>query len=157
MNPRAVDIVKQLQAAGHVAYFAGGCVRDHLLGAEAKDYDIATSARPEDTQRLFPRVTDLTGKSFGVLRVMVGDETFEVATFRQDGVYVDGRHPRDVRFATAEEDAQRRDFTVNGLFYDPIAQKLIFAWASCAPSATQSTGSRKTTCGCCARSGLLSG
>jgi poly(A) polymerase len=125
MNPRAVDIVKQLQAAGHVAYFAGGCVRDHLLGAEAKDYDIATSARPEDTQRLFPRVTDLTGKSFGVLRVMVGDETFEVATFRQDGVYVDGRHPRDVRFATAEEDAQRRDFTVNGLFYDPIAQKLI--------------------------------
>jgi poly(A) polymerase len=125
MNPRAVDIVKQLQAAGHTAYFAGGCVRDRLLGVEAKDYDIATSARPEETQRLFPRVTDLTGKSFGVLRVMVGDETFEVATFRQDGPYIDGRHPEGVRFATAEEDAQRRDFTVNGLFYDPVANELI--------------------------------
>ena len=125
MNPQACDIVAQLQRAGHTAYFAGGCVRDHLLGIEAKDYDIATSARPDEVQRLFPRVTDLTGKSFGVLRVLVGEETFEVATFRQDGRYVDGRHPEEVRFATAEEDAQRRDFTVNGLFFDPVADKLI--------------------------------
>ena len=125
MNPRARDLVAQLQRAGHVAYFAGGCVRDQLLGAEAKDYDIATSARPEEVQHLFPRVTDLTGKSFGVVRVIVGEEFYEVATFRQDGPYRDGRHPESVRFATAEEDAQRRDFTINGLFYDPVAERLI--------------------------------
>ena len=125
MNPRARDIVAQLQRAGHTAYLAGGCVRDHLLGLEAKDYDVATGARPEEVQRLFPRVTNLTGKSFGVLRVMVEEEFFEVATFRQDGPYQDGRHPESVRFATAEEDAQRRDFTINGLFFDPVAEKLI--------------------------------
>ena len=125
MNQRARDIVAQLQRAGHTAYFAGGCVRDDLLGIEAKDYDVATSARPEEVQRLFPRVTNLTGKSFGVLRVMVDDESFEVATFRQDGLYKDGRHPESVRFATAEEDAQRRDFTINGLFFDPVTDRLI--------------------------------
>src|SRR5580704_3237559 len=125
MNLPARDIDAQLQQAGHVAYFAGGCVRDQLLGMEAKDYDIATSARPEQVQQLFPRVTDLTGKSFGVLRILVGDQSYEVATFRQDGPYKDGRHPEGVRFATAEEDAQRRDFTINGLFYDPVAEKLI--------------------------------
>jgi len=125
MNPRARDIVAQLQRAGHTAYLAGGCVRDHLLGVEAQDYDVATSARPEEVQRLFPRVTDLTGKSFGVVRVMVGKEFFEVATFRQDGPYKDGRHPESVRFATAQEDAQRRDFTINGLFFDPVADRLI--------------------------------
>src|ERR1700678_3922236 len=125
MNPRARDIVAQLQRAGHTAYFAGGCVRDRLLGKEAKDYDIATSALPEQVQKLFPRVTDVAGKCFGVVRVMAGDESFEVATFRQDGPYKDGRHPESVRFATAEEDAQRRDFTINGLFYDPVAEKLI--------------------------------
>jgi poly(A) polymerase len=125
MNPQARDIVAQLQRAGHTAYLAGGCVRDHLLGLEAKDFDVATSARPEEVQRLFPRVTDLTGKSFGVVRVMVGEAFFEVATFRQDGPYKDGRHPESVRFATAEEDAQRRDFTINGLFFDPVADRLI--------------------------------
>ncbi len=125
MNPKACDIVAQIQKAGHTAYLAGGCVRDHLLGKEATDYDIATSARPEQIQALFPRVTDLTGKSFGVVRVLVGDEFYEVATFRQDGPYKDGRHPESVRFATAEEDAQRRDFTINGLFFDPVADKLI--------------------------------
>ncbi len=125
MNPPARDIVAQLQQAGHTAYFAGGCVRDQLLGIEAKDIDIATSARPEEVQRIFPRVTDLTGKSFGVVRVMVGEESYEVATFRQDGPYKDGRHPESVRFATAEEDAQRRDFTINGLFFDPVADRLI--------------------------------
>ena len=125
MNPQARDIVAQLQRAGFTAYLAGGCVRDHLLGIEAKDFDVATSAKPEEVQALFPRVTNLTGKSFGVVRVMVGEEHFEVATFRQDGPYKDGRHPELVRFATAEEDAQRRDFTINGLFFDPVAEKLI--------------------------------
>jgi poly(A) polymerase len=125
MKAQAVEIVARLQKAGHTAYFAGGSVRDRLLGKEAKDYDIATSARPEEVQKLFPRVTDLTGKSFGVLRVLVGEESYEVATFRQDGAYKDGRRPESVRFATAEEDAQRRDFTINGLFYDPVADRLI--------------------------------
>ena len=125
MNAQARDIVARLQQAGHTAYFAGGCVRDHLLGSQAKDIDVATSARPEQVQQLFPRVTDLTGKSFGVLRILVGDQSYEVATFRQDGPYRDGRHPEEVRFATAEEDAQRRDFTINGLFYDPVAERLI--------------------------------
>jgi poly(A) polymerase len=125
MKTEAIDIVARLQREGHVAYFAGGSVRDRLLGKEAKDYDIATSARPEEVQRIFPRVTDLTGRSFGVVRVLVGNQNYEVATFRQDGAYKDGRHPESVRFATAEEDAQRRDFTINGLFYDPVADRLI--------------------------------
>ena len=125
MNPKAREIAARLQRAGHTAYFAGGCVRDQLLGIEAKDYDIATSAKPEEVQKLFPRVTNLTGKCFGVVRVLVDDESYEVATFRQDGPYKDGRHPESVRFATAEEDAQRRDFTINGLFYDPVAERLI--------------------------------
>jgi poly(A) polymerase len=125
MNALARDIVVRLQQAGHIAYFAGGCVRDQLLGIEAKDYDVATSAKPEEVQRLFPRVTDVTGKSFGVVRVMHGEETFEVATFRQDGPYKDGRRPESVRFVTAEEDAKRRDFTINGLFFDPVADRLI--------------------------------
>ncbi len=125
MNSHARDIVAQLQQAGHTAYLAGGCVRDHLLGIEARTTDVATSARPEEVQRLFPRVTNLTGKSFGVVRVMVGEEQFEVAMFRQDGAYVDGRRPESVTPATPEIDAQRRDFTINGLFYDPVAEKLI--------------------------------
>ncbi|MEJ0000434.1 MAG: CCA tRNA nucleotidyltransferase [Verrucomicrobiota bacterium] len=115
-----------LQRAGHTAYFAGGCVRDQLLGIEAKDYDIATSAGPDEVQRLFPgRATGLVGKSFGVVRVGSGEEWFEVAMFRQEGPYLDGRRPESVRPATPEEDAQRRDFTINGLFFDPIADRLI--------------------------------
>jgi poly(A) polymerase len=125
MREQAVEIVGRLQRAGHAAYFAGGSVRDQLLGLEAKDYDVATSALPDQVQKLFPRVTDLTGKSFGVVRVLVGDASYEVATFRHDVAYADGRRPVAVRFTTAEEDAQRRDFTINGLFYDPIAEKLI--------------------------------
>jgi poly(A) polymerase len=124
MNFRARDVVARLQRAGHTAYLAGGCVRDQLLGLIAKDEDIATSALPDEVQRLFPRVTELTGKSFGVIRVLVGDEAFEIAMFRRDGAYTDGRHPESVVPATPEEDAQRRDFTVNGLFYDPVAERL---------------------------------
>src|ERR1700761_4750459 len=111
MNPRAIDVVARLQRAGFTAYLAGGCVRDHLLGIDAKDCDVATSATAEEVQDLFAgRVTDLVGKSFGVVRVLQGDEQFEVAMFRQDGAYVDGRHPTTVTPATPEEDAQRRDF-----------------------------------------------
>jgi len=125
MREEAVEIVRRLQQAGHIAYFAGGSVRDQLLGKEAKDYDVATSAAPDVVQKLFPRVTAQTGKSFGVVRVLVGENSYEVATFRQDVSYEDGRRPTAVRFVTAEEDAQRRDFTINGLFYDPIADQLI--------------------------------
>ena len=126
MNLKAREIVARLQRAGFTAYFAGGCVRDRLLGIEAKDYDIATSADPGEVQEVFRgRVTDLVGKSFGVVRVMEDGEWFEVAMFRQDGTYIDGRRPESVTPATPEEDAQRRDFTINGLFYDPIAERLI--------------------------------
>ena len=120
-----MEIVSRLQQAGHVAYFAGGSVRDRLLGQEPKDYDVATSALPDQVQKLFPRVTALTGKSFGVVRVLVGEASYEVATFRHDVAYEDGRRPVAVRFTTAEEDAQRRDFTINGLFYDPLADQII--------------------------------
>ncbi|MDX6765761.1 MAG: CCA tRNA nucleotidyltransferase [Candidatus Methylacidiphilales bacterium] len=125
LRSTAVQIVQKLQQAGHTAYFAGGCVRDELLGRTPKDYDIATSATPEQVQQLFDRVTDLQGKSFGVLRVMKGDHAFEVATFRHDGTYRDGRRPESVTFATPEEDARRRDFTVNGLFLDPVTGQVI--------------------------------
>ncbi len=100
-------------------------MRDRLLGREAKDIDIATNASPDQVQGLFPRVTGLEGKCFGVVRVLVGLEMFEVATFRQDGAYQDGRRPTSVEFSTPEEDAKRRDFTVNGMFFDPLAGKVI--------------------------------
>jgi poly(A) polymerase len=126
MNPHARDVVARLQRAGHTAYLAGGCVRDHLLGIEAKDCDVATSATAEEVQDLFAgRVTDLVGKSFGVVRVLESGEAFEVAMFRQEGAYLDGRHPSTVTPATPEEDAQRRDFTINGMFFDPVANQLI--------------------------------
>jgi poly(A) polymerase len=121
----ATEIIRRLQAAGHIAVFAGGCVRDILLHRTPKDYDVATSARPEQVQQLFDRVTDIQGKSFGVVRVMFDTHTCEVATFRTDGTYSDGRRPDSVTFATAEEDARRRDFTVNGLFLDPTTNTVI--------------------------------
>jgi tRNA nucleotidyltransferase/poly(A) polymerase len=122
--PIAVSIVRRLREAGHVAYYAGGCVRDMLRGVAAKDYDIATSARPDDVQRLFPR-TVAVGAHFGVICVMEEGMQFEVATFRSDGAYIDGRHPEGVTFSSPREDAERRDFTVNGMFYDPIAGEVI--------------------------------
>ena len=122
----ASAIVARLQQEGHAAYFAGGCVRDRLLGRVPHDYDVATDAVPDRVQELFPRTTGLVGKSFGVVGVIgEGNQTVEVATFRQDIDYQDGRRPVQVRFVTAEEDAQRRDFTVNGLFFDPVAGKVI--------------------------------
>lgn len=124
MQKTAVSIVRRLVEAGHQAVFAGGCVRDHLMGKEPKDYDIATSARPEEVQRLFPK-TFAVGAHFGVILVREGEHSFEIATFRNDGEYTDGRRPESVSFTTAEQDAHRRDFTVNGLFYDPIKDEVL--------------------------------
>jgi poly(A) polymerase len=119
----AVEIVRQLQTAGFSAFWVGGCVRDFLLGREPGDYDIATSARPEQIEKLFKR-TVAVGKKFGVMVVLEGGHQFQVATYRAEADYRDGRHPEQVAFGDAQADAQRRDFTVNGLFYDPIAEKL---------------------------------
>lgn len=124
MESTAKRIVQRLRAAGHEAYFAGGCVRDRLLGREAHDIDVATSAHPEDVQKLFPR-TVAVGAQFGVIVVLEEGTEFQVATFRADGVYIDGRRPESVTFCTAEGDALRRDFTVNGLFYDPIGDRVL--------------------------------
>jgi poly(A) polymerase len=112
-----------LQTAGFSAFWVGGCVRDVLLGREPGDYDIATSARPEQIEKLFKR-TVAVGKKFGVMVVLEGGHQFQVATFRAEADYRDGRHPEQVTFGDAQADAQRRDFTVNGLFYDPVAEKL---------------------------------
>ncbi|MCP5537790.1 MAG: CCA tRNA nucleotidyltransferase [Akkermansiaceae bacterium] len=110
--------------AGHTAYFAGGCVRDTLLGITPKDYDIATSATPDEVQALFSK-SDAIGAHFGVILVRENGIPFEIATFRHDGSYKDGRHPESVTFSTPEEDASRRDFTVNGLFQDPRSGEVI--------------------------------
>ncbi|VVM04951.1 CCA-adding enzyme [Methylacidimicrobium cyclopophantes] len=118
-------IVERLQKAGYIAYFAGGCVRDRLLGHQSHDIDIATTATPEEVQRLFPQATGLHGKVFGVVRVPFGEWSFEVATFRRDVGSRDGRHPDHVVFVPPAEDAYRRDFTINALFYDPISDQVI--------------------------------
>jgi poly(A) polymerase len=123
----ALRVVERLRAAGNEAYFAGGCVRDLLLGIEAKDFDVATSATPDQVLALFPK-TFAVGAHFGVILVCqdVGEREVvtEVATFRSDGVYLDGRHPAEVRFSTTvREDVLRRDFTINGMMLDPILQR----------------------------------
>ena len=126
MDPKsaATDIARRLQEAGHTAYFAGGCVRDELLGLDPHDYDIATSAKPDEVQKLFPH-TQAVGAHFGVILVMEHGRAFEVATFRSDHEYIDGRRPEMVTFSTPEEDAARRDFTINGMFHDPVADQFI--------------------------------
>ncbi|MGF7181784.1 CCA tRNA nucleotidyltransferase [Tunturiibacter psychrotolerans] len=121
----AREIVVALHAAGHKAYFAGGCVRDLLLGVEAKDFDVATSATPDVVMEMFAK-TYSVGAHFGVVLVCTpdgdGEVTTEVATFRHDGAYSDGRRPDAVRFSTdPREDVQRRDFTINGMLFDPLA------------------------------------
>jgi tRNA nucleotidyltransferase/poly(A) polymerase len=124
-DPRdALEVLGQLRDAGHVAYFAGGCVRDKLLGHEPKDWDIATDAPPERVRKIFPG-TQAVGAIFGVILVHHRGSVVEVATFRADADYQDGRRPSSVRFTTAEEDAQRRDFTINGLFFDPLENRVI--------------------------------
>lgn len=120
----ALAVLMQLRQQGHVAYFAGGCVRDQLLGLVPKDFDIATDAIPARVRQIFPN-TQAVGAAFGVILVRQGQSVIEVATFRADGAYMDGRRPNSVRFTTAQEDAQRRDFTVNGLFFDPVDQQVI--------------------------------
>lgn len=120
----ALFVLRRLRDAGHVAYFAGGCVRDLLLGRTPEDFDIATDAPPTRVQEIFNR-TQAVGEAFGVILVRQRRSQVEVATFRTDGRYTDGRRPDEVIFATAEEDAKRRDFTINGLFYDPIKAEVI--------------------------------
>jgi tRNA nucleotidyltransferase/poly(A) polymerase len=115
----AADIVRRLRAAGHEAYLAGGCVRDRLLGRAPLDWDVATSARPEAVRALFPRTVPV-GVQFGVILVVEDGARFEVATFRSDDAYVDGRRPSAVHFGSAQDDAGRRDFTINALFEDPL-------------------------------------
>lgn len=120
----ALALARRLIAAGHEALFAGGCVRDRLLGCEPKDYDIATSARPAEVIKLFPGSNEV-GAHFGVVIAKHRGQHVEIATFRTDGSYKDGRHPEAVTFATAEQDAQRRDFTINGLFEYPETGEVI--------------------------------
>ena len=125
MTPRDIvlDLLRRLQKAGHEAYLVGGCVRDELRGMAPQDYDMATSARPEEVEALFPQ-THAVGKSFGVILVVEHGHTFEVATFRAESDYTDGRRPNTVTFSDAQTDASRRDFTVNGLFMDPLTDRV---------------------------------
>ncbi|MFA6599405.1 MAG: CCA tRNA nucleotidyltransferase [Candidatus Omnitrophota bacterium] len=120
----ALRIVQTLSGKGHTAYFAGGCVRDALRGTVPSDFDIATTATPDEVEALFPKTVSV-GRQFGVMLVLSESMTFEVATFRKEGGYVDGRHPTEVAFTVPQQDALRRDFTVNGLFYDPQSGEVI--------------------------------
>jgi poly(A) polymerase len=119
----AREIAARLRENGHIAYFAGGCVRDIVRGETPKDFDIATDAKPETVQKLFPR-TYAIGAHFGVIIVLENGFQFEVATFRSDDA-IDGRHPSAVHFSSPEEDAKRRDFTINGMFYDLVTNEVI--------------------------------
>jgi poly(A) polymerase len=122
-TPIATSIVEKLASQGHIAYFAGGWVRDFLMNRPSDDIDIATSATVEEIQNLFPKTIPV-GISFGIVVVVEQGHQFEVATFRQDQGYIDGRRPSQISTASPEEDAMRRDFTINGMFYDPINKKL---------------------------------
>ena len=124
-HPAAEKIVQMLTQAGHVAVYAGGCVRDALLQRPYLDVDIATSATPDQVQSLIPKASDPQGKAFGVIRLRIDEHVFEIATFRVDGPYLDGRRPSSITFTTAEEDAKRRDFTINGMFFNPLQNQLL--------------------------------
>ena len=127
MNPSfagALTIIRVLRAYGYEALLAGGSVRDRLMGREPKDFDIATSARPDQVREAFER-TEAVGEAFGVILVILDGAAYEVATFRQDGEYRDGRHPSSISFASPEEDALRRDFTVNAMFFNPDNQEIL--------------------------------
>src|SRR2546423_1732237 len=124
MEKTAREVAHRLRAAGHIAYFAGGCVRDMVRGLAAKDFDVATNATPDVVQSIFPN-TYAVGAHFGVIVVVENEFNFEVATFRSDGAYLDHRHPVEVRFSAPEEDAKRRDFTINGMFVDPEKNEVI--------------------------------
>ena len=120
----ALDVIGKLRAAGHTALLAGGCVRDMLLSRAPKDYDVATDAAPRRVREIFPRARHV-GAKFGVMLVRKFGHDIEVATFRTDGTYSDGRHPDEVTFGTQEDDARRRDFTINGLFFDTAEERVI--------------------------------
>lgn len=120
----ALDIIHRLHKAHHEALFAGGCVRDQLLGIPPHDYDIVTDAHPDQIQSLFERTVPV-GVQFGVMLVIHEGVPFQVATFRRDGRYLDFRHPEKVSFGRREEDALRRDFTINGLFEDPLKESIL--------------------------------
>jgi poly(A) polymerase len=120
----AIKVIKRLQQSGFQALLAGGCVRDMLLRRHAKDHDVATDAQPVDVIRLFKRTLKV-GAKFGVVIVLIEDQQVEVATFRTETGYADGRHPGSIEFTTAAEDAGRRDFTINGMFYDPLEKQVI--------------------------------
>ena len=122
LKESAIGIVKRLRASGFSALFAGGCVRDMLMGSVPEDYDIATDAHPDDIIKIFKRTVPV-GIHYGVVLVIENGFEFEVATFRSDGTYSDGRHPDTVTFCDARGDALRRDFTINGMFYDPVDDK----------------------------------
>ena len=124
VSRHAIKVCEVLNHEGYQAYVVGGAVRDLIVGRRPKDFDVATDARPEQIRPLFRRAL-IIGRRFRLAHVKFGTKTIEVATFRTDGVYDDGRHPTEVRFTTAEEDAKRRDFTINGLFLDPIENKVI--------------------------------
>lgn len=126
MSPKekALAIIKRLREEGYESYLAGGCVRDMLLGKSPQDYDITTNALPDDIRKIFSQTIPV-GAQFGVMLVMMDSQAFEVATFRHDGPYLDGRRPAHVRYGTLEEDILRRDFTVNGMVYDPIEERVI--------------------------------
>ena len=122
LKAQATEIVQKLQQSGFAAFWVGGCVRDFLLGREPQDFDIATDAKPEQVEKLFGKTIPV-GKKFGVIIVVENGIQFQVATFRAEADYQDGRRPEKIEDANAEADAARRDFTVNGLFYDPLTQK----------------------------------
>lgn len=123
LQDAAVEVVRRLQQAGFEAFWVGGCVRDRLLGREPTDYDVATSARPEQIEALFAHTVPV-GRQFGVILVREAGHEFQVATFRAEADYADGRRPGRVSFCDARADARRRDFTVNGLFFDPVGDRL---------------------------------
>ena len=120
----ATDIAAKLTAAGHTAYFAGGCVRDELLNLSPTDYDIATSATTEQIRAIFPKARGV-GESFGVILVHYKGRVVEVASFRADGRYMDGRRPEDIEVVDEKTDANRRDFTINGIFMNPATGEII--------------------------------
>lgn len=124
MESQAIEIVKKLQEAGHKAYFVGGAVRDILRGIEPKDFDIVTSAKPDEVENLFDKTIGI-GKKFGIVVVVLGEKQFEVATFRKEHGFSDHRRPDTVEWADEMQDAMRRDFTINGIFYNPISNKVI--------------------------------
>ena len=124
MEPTSIKIIKQLKAAGHEAYWAGGCVRDILMGIKPKDYDIVTSAKPDEIEDILEKTIPI-GKEFGVILALQDGHEYEVATFRSDSGYSDGRRPDAVEFTNIEEDAKRRDFTINAMYYDPLEDKVL--------------------------------